>query len=235
MISEVFNMKIAKRILILLTTAFCIWFFLKFREVKEYSYDNYFENIEYSERQVGQNQFKGSINFTALVLKPSGWNEEAVLDQLVKASKILSQCQIEIGKIKIVTAQPKNLVVDFDMISTKDLINNLPESIRPIIVFFRYTLDPTTTAWAYWTSDFIRDKESNMIFISDEVITKDYKLLRDETYNTTAHELSHMLGNLKHTVEGEKNLMAGVRRDLNSFLTNEQCKRIRSNKLINYN
>jgi hypothetical protein len=148
------------------------------------------------------------------------WSSLDIEDTLNRTNEILSQCAIYIVKAKDIESELMGIPLGYESGALSLKIYN--EEKMPVLLLLNGVdyknsagLSPGPTA----------------VFLSYYSRSEEYLKVRSHEYDTLAHELGHMLGDLRHIPAVEqKNLMAGYLNRQSGFLDSEQCKKMREHK-----
>lgn len=180
--------------------------------------------------------FTHKFDLTLVIFRESGWEKKVILKRLKKVADIYAQCGIKIGKIKFVTANAPDGMIDFSRPGCRDqkIAQRVPPTPKPILFYFRSIPKLNAYAWVeHSDNEEIPDAIKNTAWFSLSVAMILNKKIRHPNYISEAHELGHiLLDSLEHAPEGIENLMAENYDHVNDRLTAEQCKRIKSHHLV---
>ena len=133
----------------------------------------------------------------------------------------------------LVHATPPGGNVDVQMADEERLVESTPSrEAKPLIFLFHETAF-RETGFSYKTTG-CRGVACGTVWVASEVLSGHYKLTHRTDYNTAAHELVHLLGNVRHQERDRRlnDLMAGDSRHRNSTISPEECSAIRNSPLL---
>ena len=181
------------------------------------------------------------IYLKVVQLTPSKWTVAAITKELNKVNLIFAQCGVQIRDVDYYKMNYSPLITDihpdqFSNYLEKSKIRNKHEAI----LVFAKRLDGDlasffTGAGGFSINELMDESEhhnrENMIYILEEVLSPEYKKLRNAKYSPVAHELGHVFLNVGH--ETIPNLMAGQPVGLaNDELTTSQCETLQRSPLL---
>ncbi len=151
----------------------------------------------------------------------SSWTEDDTRAMLDRANVILSQCQISLVEDPQKVIYLGTLAMDYDSIG---VANEFYKQFKtPLLFLVEATQYNGSAGWA---------PGSKYLFISSHSRSADYQKIRNPEYEILAHELGHMLGDLRH-LSSEQNLMAAYITNQSAQLTKEQCGSMRASLHLN--
>lgn len=194
----------------------------------------------------------GRIDAQVLVFEDSDWTLEQVKAEFETASAILNQCQLRIGTLSVrVDARPGVISVDGPYGKlTKEIARGLERRNDQLSIIFLYDTGSyrnevtgrleQTYAFAhnpYWAKEIRRETEipefGNTIFIGAGARARTAYEGLDPSFNTVAHEIGHVLGDMGHVMDSPlPNLMSGRISLRNGTVLPENCEKFRRSKLV---
>jgi hypothetical protein len=180
--------------------------------------------------------FTHTFDLTLVMFRETGWRKKVILKRLKKVADIYAQCGIKIEKIKYVTANAPDGMIDFSCPGYRDqkIAQRVPPTSKPILFYFRSIPELNAYAWVeHSDNEEIPDAIKNTAWFSLSVAMILNKKIRHPNYVSEAHELGHiLLDSLDHAPEGVENLMAENYDHVNDQLTVKQCRKIKSHHLV---
>lgn len=218
---------------------------------------NGFQNIDvkvYPEGYFSKySKLSHSIDLNFVNTSDSGWSHADLEKTIFRAAEIFSQCDLQFKSVTIVSAKiyKDSSRIEMQKEEEFDLVAKTSVLQKPIIYFVKEFISKISNSNSTGISFIERttyedDIRRNTSWLTGEVLSEKYQSEHPITYNTLAHELGHLIGNLYHTIDGSKNLMSIVREYidsktgkfnysfdlLNGDLTSVQCAAIRNSKLV---
>jgi hypothetical protein len=183
-----------------------------------------------------QQMFTHTFDLTLVMFRETGWSKRVILKRLQKVADIYAQCGIKFGRVKFVTADAPEGMIDFARPGYRDrkIARRVPPTPRPIFFYFRTIPKFNAYGWVE-TSDNkdIPDAIKNTAWFSLSVTMKLNVKIRHPNYVSEAHELGHiLLDSLDHAPGGVENLMAENYDHVNDRLTPDQCRKIKAHRLV---
>ena len=161
------------------------------------------------------------LRMTIVMESKSSWTVDDTRAMVDRANVILSQCQISLVEGPQSVIYFGSLAMDYDSIG---IANEYYKQFKTPLLFLIEATQYNGSAG--WTPG------NKYLFISSYSRSDDYQKIRNPDYEILAHELGHMLGNLKHLSDGQ-NLMSGYIANQTARLTKEQCDNMRGSVHFN--
>lgn len=183
----------------------------------------------------------------------SGWSHSDLEKTIFRAAEIYAQCELQFRKVTIVSTKiyKHSSRIEMEKEEEYDLVAKTLVLQKPIIYFVKELINKITNINSTGFSFIERttnddDIRRNTSWLTGEILSEKYQSEHPTAYNTLAHELGHLIGNLYHIMDGSKNLMSVVKEFndpntgkwnysydlLNGDLTKTQCKAILESKLV---
>lgn len=161
------------------------------------------------------------LTLSVIVATPKGslWDQKQINAAFKRANVILAACKVNVVIQEVRKDVPDEIAVDYAW--TPFAANYVKDKLLPVIFLTDHSQENGSVGLA---------PGPKYLFLSSDSLTQEYRSIRDSNYEPLAHELGHMLGNLKHLgSESGSNLMSGYTSLVNDQLTFKQCQEIRKN------
>lgn len=176
------------------------------------------------------------VRFTAIMFRVAGWDETKVQAAFQRAAEVYTQCGIRVLPPRLVIADsPEGQVLSTDSVKriARDTPANLP---KPWVYFISQPLgvdDKVENAYAYTRDVGVANSHYDTIWMGSITNTNRYKIDRDPSYSTLAHEMAHVLGNFHHFPGPEKNILNDQPVGLaNDHIRPEQCAEFKKHEAV---
>lgn len=184
------------------------------------------------------------VDIYTTILRPSAWQKSEVDQLLVRVNEVYSQCDIKLnlkehtdsywehypgGRLWMDIDNPR---VDIDY--PDGAVNFVMQSEikkRPLVIFvddWDYAHKTNALSAPVDRVNHLNNGVMNTIWMTRDIISKEYLAAVDESYSVLAHELGHVIGNMEHFLDHwEPNLMHFMFSRLNGDLKPAQCEKFR--------
>ncbi|MCC6138160.1 MAG: hypothetical protein IT287_05980 [Bdellovibrionaceae bacterium] len=150
----------------------------------------------------------------------SPWSDQEITAMFVKTNKILAQCSIYIDKEQTLKIIPLGLPLGYESVPAANTFYQQLEV--PVVLLVSRTQENGSAGFS---------PGSKFLFVSHYSRSQDYIEKHHPSYETLAHELGHMMGNLRH-VGAESNLMSAYIDNQSDLLTDKQCAQMRKHNQL---
>jgi hypothetical protein len=185
------------------------------------------------------------LAFTLVFLEGTNWNASRVLKHARKTARILDQCDIRLGAVRLVKARvpPELRSIDVtDMLPGSDVPRNvyrlaacLPKSTQwPVLFFVGNIHGEEVLARSYQQGDVAAAELKDYPYMNTAWISYRAHWVErpEDEYSALAHEVAHLLCQCGHERGSQRHLLHEFRNFLGARVLPQHCEKFNGSSLI---